>query len=101
MSEWKLIRTARASDYFPDQYEALDHLCRGCTQEKGWVDMIHPRGRICTWMDEAQQYDGKPMVDVFEDEDGHLRLRCKYRKDRKKPRRRGHRNASGQTALSF
>lgn len=98
---WRWVCCAPASNYFSDQYEALDHLCRGCTKENGWVDMVHPRGNICPWMDEAQQYDGKPMVDVYEDDEGHWKLVCKYRKERKKPSARGHRKAKGQTALSF
>ena len=99
LTKWRWVCMASASDHFPDQYEALDHLCRGCTQERGWVDMIHPRGNICPWMDEAQQSDGKPMMDVYEDAEGHWLRVCHYRKDPKPRGPRGHRKARGQQAL--
>ena len=99
LTRWRWVCMAAASDYFSDQYEALDRLCRGCTKEKGWVDVIHPRGNICEWMDEAQQSDGKPMMDVYEDAEGHRLLRCHYRKEPKPRGPRGHRKARGQQAL--
>ena len=99
MPELTLICTDRASDHFPDSYEALDHLCRGCTMERGWVDMAHPRGDICPWMDEAQQYDGKPTVDVYSDGEGNREYRCHYRKEPKPRKPREHRKPKGQMAL--
>ena len=36
---------------------------------------------------------------VYEDDGGHRKLVCRYRKERKQPGTRGHRKARGQTAL--
>jgi len=99
MSEWHFVCVGRASKYFTDHEAALEDICRGCTMEKGWIDMIHPRGEICPWMNEISDYYGEPTVEVYEDDDGHRMLRCAHRKDRKKPKPRGHKKAKGQMAL--
>ena len=89
-----------ASSLFPDQYEALDFLCRGCRHERGWVDVEHARGPICPHMDEAQQYDGKPTVDVWYSDAGR-EVRCHYREEKPPRRPKGHKNARGQQAISL
>ena len=98
-ARWRKVCVAPASYYFVDQYEALDHLCRGCMMERGWVDVVHPRGRICPWMDEAQQADGMATVGVYEDADGHRLLVCEHRREPRPRGPRGHRKARGQQAL--
>lgn len=79
--EWHIERTVPASDVYTDAESAIWDLCPGCVDERGWLECIDEHGDICPWMDEAQEYDGKPVVDCWVGPNGQHFTQCHYRRE--------------------
>lgn len=58
----------RPTECFDDIEDVLETLCRGCSRERGWIDVEHRWGRMCKTMeklmadkDVVAMADGKPV----------------------------------------
>lgn len=78
---WRLRGTVPASDVYSDSESAIWDLCPGCVDERGWLGIDNATGDMCPWMYQATEYDGKPMVDVWEGPDGKRFEQCHYRRE--------------------
>lgn len=78
--EWHIEKMVPASDIYSDCETALWDLCPGCADERGWLAMVNERGSMCEWMQEASDYKGKPMVDLWIGPDGQHFEQCHYRR---------------------
>lgn len=96
---WRLARVVPASDVYCDSETAVWDLCEGCANERGWLAMDgSEQDPICPWMREAGEYNGRPMVGIYEGPNNQRFRQCVHWQE-PKPKTDKQIRAEGQMAL--